>query len=110
VSIKNGYGRAVTVELDISNSGQRLGEEVVQVYLGLPATQAVPQPTKQLKGFAKVSLGPGQTRRVRVNLDGRALAYWNADLHDWSVLPGTYRVLVGSSSRDIRLQGSFVVR
>ena len=109
-AVKKGNGRAVTVELDVTNSGRRPGEEVVQVYLGLPATQAVPQPTKQLKGFAKVSLGPGQTRRVRVNLDGRALAYWNADLHDWSVLPGTYRVLVGSSSRDIRLQGSFVVR
>ncbi len=96
------------VDLDVTNSGTRAGGEVVQLYLGLPST-SVPEPPRQLKGFQKLFLQPGQSQHVRFLLQSGDLAYWNVQRHTWTVQPGSYQVMVGSSSRDIRLQGSLMI-
>jgi beta-glucosidase len=100
----------VVVEADVRNSGKVAGAEVVQFYLGLPGSSAVPQPPKQLKGFQKVSLKPGASAHVRFTVDARALSYWDVGSHAWKIAPGSYGVLVGSTSRDIRLEGVLQVR
>jgi beta-glucosidase len=91
----------VAVSFDITNSGTRAGAEVAQVYVGQPASTG--EPPKNLRGFAKVSLNPGQTQRVTVTLDARSFQYWNGG---WAGAGGTSQVFVGASSRDIRLTGS----
>jgi beta-glucosidase len=98
------------VDFDITNTGGRPGEDVAELYLGLPSTPEIPQPPRQLKHFVKIPLGPGQTAHIRLELDGRSLACWDEDLGKWAILPGTYTVMVGSSSRDLPLQKTFEVR
>jgi beta-glucosidase len=100
--------RTVDVDVEIQNTGSREGAEVIQLYLGFPETD-VPMPPKQLKGFAKVFLEPGQTERVTFRLDERALSYWDTGADAWAVQNGVYRIMVGSSSQDIRLWQSFAV-
>jgi beta-glucosidase len=100
----------VDVELTVANTGSRMGKEVVQLYLGLPATQDIPQPPLQLKHFAKIPLAPGDRARIRFELNGQSLACWDSNYYRWTILPGTYRVMIGSSSRDIRLAGTFTVQ
>jgi hypothetical protein len=77
------------------------------LYLGFPA--AAGEPPKLLKGFTKVSLQPGQTQQLSFNLDWEDLANWDPVARGWLVTPGVFQVLVGASSRDIRLMGSFTV-
>jgi beta-glucosidase len=101
---------SVTVDFDVTNTGHRAGAEVAQLYLGIPSSAAVPQPPKQLKGFDRVELRPGQTGHVSLTLDSGSISYWNVEKRDWAVMPGTYQVMVGSSSREIALSGSFSVR
>lgn len=105
----NGTG-AISVDLDVTNTGSRAGAEVAELYLGFPSTSDVPQPPKQLKGFERVELKPGQAGHVHLVLDRRSLSYWNTSKHDWTVMPGDYKVMVGASSRDMRLQGNFLVK
>ena len=88
-----------TVEADVTNTGDLAGAEVVQLYVGAVAAP-VPRPVKELKGFAKVRLAPGETQTVRFDLDDRAFASWSEQ--GWRVAPGEFEVLVGASSRDIR--------
>jgi len=109
LSLKDNSKQAVTVALDVTNTGKRAGKEVVELYLGIPSTSTVPQPPEQLKAFAKVALEPGETRHVVLKLDGHSMAYWDTASHGWTIIPGTYRVMVGSSSRNILLRGSFQV-
>jgi beta-glucosidase len=104
ISPNNTSDGRVTVSFDLTNAGQRAGAEVAQVYVA-DTHSAVPRPPKELKGFAKVHLEPGETRRVSVHLDRRSFAYYDVAAADWQVTPGSFRVLVGSSSRDIALQG-----
>jgi beta-glucosidase len=99
----SGTGARVTVT--VTNTGSRAGTAVPEVYLGLPSSAAVPQPPRQLKGFAKVALAPGQSARVSVGLVERAFAYWDVSSRSWRVAPGCYGVMVGSSSRDLPLHG-----
>jgi beta-glucosidase len=99
---------AITISFDLENTGSREGAEVAQVYLGA-ARASVPRPVKELKAFRKLMLKPGERTRVTVTLDRAALAFYDAARHDWVVEPGAFDVLVGSSSRDIRLRGSVVV-
>jgi beta-glucosidase len=91
----------VAVSFDVTNTGTRAGAEVAQVYVGQPATAG--EPPKNLRGFAKVALNPGQTQRVTVTLDARSFQAWN---NGWQTSAGTHQILVGASSRDIRLTGS----
>jgi beta-glucosidase len=104
ISPDNTSDGKVTVSFDVTNSGSRAGAEVAQVYVA-DSHSSVPRPPKELKGFAKVQLRPGETRRVSVELDRRAFAYYDVEGATWSVTPGTFRVLVGSSSRNIALRG-----
>jgi beta-glucosidase len=99
----------VTVEFNVTNSGKVAGAEVAQVYLGLPSQPLVPQPPRQLKGFHRVELEPGQKAHVTVLLDERSLSYWDTATHGWKVASGPYAVSVGGSSRDVRLSDSFTV-
>jgi beta-glucosidase len=110
VSFARGAGGAVSVDLDVTNAGPIAGGEVVQIYVGKPANVPVREPPKWLKGFEKVSLTRGETRHVRVQLGSRAFSFWDVTRHGWAIAPGTYHIFVGSSSRDIRLQGQVDVR
>jgi beta-glucosidase len=94
----------------VTNTGTRAGNQVVQVYLGKPATEAVPQPPRQLVGFANVALAPGETRRVNVPLTPRSFAHWDTDISRWVAPDGTYQVYAGASSRDLPLSAPVEVR
>lgn len=99
----------ITVSFDVKNTGSRAGAEVAQVYVGDPSA-AVPRPVKELKGFSRVELQPGEQRRVSVSLDRRSLAYWSTDTHGWKVDPGKFVVYVGNSSENVPLRKSFTVK
>ena len=108
LKIERGAGDRATVRVKITNSGARAGAEVVELYVGDPAAAA--EPPKQLKGFEKVMLQPGESKVVSMPLDRDKLSVWDEGTHGWKVVPGAYTVNVGSSSRDIRVKGSFTVR
>jgi beta-glucosidase len=101
---------ALTVEFDIANTGKRAGAEVAQVYVGLPSQPGVDQPPRQLKGFARVQVEPGQTAHAKVVLDARAFSYWDVESHGWKIAPGDYPISVGASSRDLRLKDTVTVQ
>ncbi len=93
-----------TVSIAVKNTGKRRGVAVPQLYLSLPSTHAVPEPPKALKGFKRIKLAPGKTKRVRFALNRRAFSYWDAGNDRWRVVPGCAKVLVGSSSRKTPLR------
>ena len=99
-------GRVVT--FDVKNTGKRAGKEVVQLYIGDPKC-SVDRPAKELKAFRKIELLPGQQQAVRFQLDDRALSFYDTATHRWVAEPGDFDVLVGSSSRDIRLKGTLTL-
>ena len=90
----------VTVSASVANTGQRAGAEVVQVYVG-DVEASVSRPLRELKGFAKVFLEPGETQRVSCQLDERAFAFWSARFQRWVVEPGEFMIAVGNSSRHL---------
>ncbi|WP_338673608.1 glycoside hydrolase family 3 C-terminal domain-containing protein [Streptomyces sp. SCSIO 30461] len=94
-----------TIRVNIRNNGNVTGKEVVQVYLGPAAQVTAPQAAKKLAGYTKVTLAPGQEKRVAVTIDARQLQYWNTARHAWQDARGARGVMVGSSSADIRLTG-----
>jgi beta-glucosidase len=98
------------VDFDVTNTGKREGAEVAQLYIGKPSSSAVPEPPKELAGFQKVDLQPGQTRHVHLTLDARSFSHWDSGTHSWKIGPGTYRIMIGASSRDIRLTSQVTVR
>lgn len=93
----------LTVSVDVTNIGDCIGKEVVQLYVE-NARGAVTRPEQELKGFEKVSLMPGETKTVTFTLEKRAFAYWNTSLSDWHVESGSYRIKIGGSSRDIAVE------
>jgi len=94
----------VTVGFDVSNTGARSGAEVAQVYVGDKHAK-VPRPVKELKGFARVELNPGETKHVQVTLDRRAFSYYDVKSHSWTVAPGDFEIYVARSSAEIELTG-----
>jgi len=98
----------VQVEFDLSNTGKRAGSEVAQVYVG-DSHSKEPRPAKELKGFAKVSLQPGENRHVTVVLNSRAFSYYDAAAKRWRIDPGDFDVLVGSASDHIDLHGKIAL-
>lgn len=92
----------LTVSIDVTNTGSRAGKEVVQLYVS-DRTGSVRRPVKELKGYEKISLEPGETKTVTMTLDRRSFAWYSTELHDWYAASGEYALLIGSSSRDIRL-------
>jgi beta-glucosidase len=99
-----GSDQAATVTFNVTNTGNREGAEVAEVYIGDPHA-TVPRPVKELKGFARVILKPGQTQKVTLGLDRRALSYYDANAKQWKAAPGEYEVMVGSSAEQIDLHG-----
>jgi len=89
----------LTVSVDVENVGARAGDEVVQLYIRDPVA-TMTRPVKELKGFQRVSLQPGQKRRVEFVLDREHLGFWNREMR-YVVEPGEFRVMVGSSSADV---------
>jgi len=101
-------GEKVKVSLTVKNTGKVAGKEVVQLYVGDPKS-SLPRPPKELKGFAKVALKPGQSETVTFTLDERSLAYYDPHMRAWVAEPGEFEVLAGASSRDIRLKAKFTL-
>ena len=97
------------VSFTVTNTGRRAGAEIAELYVG-EQNPAVPRPIKELKGFQKVFLQPGESRRVTLELDQRSFAYFNTGTEQWDALPDTYNILVGTSSRDLPLKGQFKLK
>ena len=90
------------VSFDITNTGSAAGKEIIKLYIR-DLTGSTNRPLKELKGFEKVSLEPGETKTVTIELDYRSFAWYSTNLGDWYAAGGSYEIQVGSSSRDIRL-------
>lgn len=104
-----GPGEEIAISVDVQNTGSRAGQEVVQLYIG-DRKSSLARPEKELKAFAKVALEPGETRTIAFSLNRDALSFYNPACGQWVVEPGEFEVLVGGSSRDIRLTGRFVLQ
>ena len=98
----------VAITCTVTNVGARSGDEVVQLYVR-DVLASVARPVMELRGFQRVSLKPGESREVTFSLGRDDLKMLDRDMR-WVVEPGTFRVLVGASSKDIRLRGEFSVR
>jgi beta-glucosidase len=98
----------VTVRIDVQNTGQRGGDEVVQLYVR-DVEASVKRPRKELRGFERISLKPGEKQTVSFPLPAEKLSFWDAKKKAFVVEPGAFEVLVGSSSEDIRAKGRFEV-
>jgi beta-glucosidase len=103
-------GGQVTVSVDVTNSGTRAGDEVVQLYVSYPTTAGVPRPIKQLRGFSRITLAAGAKQTVSLPLRSDQLAYWDATSKAFKVAPGTVHLMVGSTSVDIRSEGDLTVQ
>jgi len=97
----------VAITLNVTNTGKRAGAEVVQVYVAHPAANN--EPPHQLRAFAKVQLKPGETKPVTLILDARSFSIFDTTVHRWTVKPGTYEILAGTSSRDLPLHSTVTV-
>jgi beta-glucosidase len=98
--------KGLKITVPVTNTGSVAGAEIVQVYVSAPES-AVERPVKELKGFGKIFLEPGQTGDVTITLDKAAISYFDAAKHDWVAEKGTYKALVGASSADIRKEVEF---
>ena len=92
------------VSLVVRNTGKRAGSAVPQVYVGFPRKTG--EPVRQLKGFRKVRLAPGQSKRVTIRLAPRSFAHWSTRLDHWVVEAGSYKIFVGPDSRTFPLRGA----
>lgn len=102
-------GDGYEVSFTVKNAGKVAGSEIAQVYVH-DCECSLPRPEKELKGFEKVYLQPGESRRVSVRLDDEAFRLYDAFEHHFKVEPGDFDILVGASSRDIRLNGTVSVK
>lgn len=94
-----------TVSVTVTNTGDRTGYAVPELYLGLPSSTAVPEPPAQLAGFHKAELAPGQSQSVTIPIGARDLSYWDTASESWRIAPGCVQVMIGTSSRDLPLHG-----
>jgi len=99
-------GEPIEVAVTVTNTGDRAGKEVVQLYVHDRAS-TLARPPKELKGLKKVFLEPGESTVVNLVLDQRALSFYDPDREQWVAEPGEFEVLVGSSSRDVRARATF---
>jgi beta-glucosidase len=95
-------GSEVSVSFDVTNSGSVEGAEVAQLYVSDPSARAK-RPERELKGFEKVTLAPGETKHVTISLDARAFSYWDEAKHNWTIDPGKFVILAGDSSENTPL-------
>ena len=98
----------LTATLKVKNTGTVAGKEIIQFYVRAIESSAF-HPDKELKGFVKVALQPGEETEVTIELNQRAFSYYNTQINDWYVEAGAFEILVGASSRDIRLKTSLEV-
>lgn len=96
-------GEKLTAEVDIQNTGDRKGSEVVQLYVGYSGKSAVRRPPRELKNFTRIELAPGEEKTVSMELKERDFAFYSEKLGRFAVESGTYKIMIGSSSRDIHL-------
>lgn len=94
-----------TVSFSVENTGKMLGAEVAQLYIA-PKTNGTFRPAQELKGFVRITLAPNEKKRAEITLSDRSFALWSTKHNDWVVESGEYEILVGASSRDIRLHGT----
>jgi beta-glucosidase len=99
----------VTVTVDVRNTGALAGKEVVQLYIA-PHKGAIIRPVKELKGFRKIYLEPGETKTVSFTLDKRSFAYWNIEINDWHVESGQYEIVIGMNAHDVLMQKTIAVK
>ena len=102
-------GKEFIVNFDVKNTGKVAAAEVAQVYVGDDECRLV-RPAKELKGFGKVMLQPGESKTVSVRLDDEAFRFYDPMLRKWVVEPGMFTVHVGASSADIRLTEKLEVK
>lgn len=98
----------VNVSVEITNTGKLAGDEVVQLYVH-QVKSSVKRPVKELRGFQRISLKPGETKTATLALPANKLAFWDEKTHGFVVEPGAYEVMIGASSGDIRATGRVVV-
>ena len=98
----------LTATVTVKNTGSRAGKTVAQVYVGAAGGNVI-RPVRELKGFRKVALAPGESKEIAFQLDKRAFAVWNCEIHDWHVVTGEYVIAVGDSSANLPLQASVKV-
>lgn len=101
-------GKLLTAEVIVRNIGSRAGKEIVQLYVSGRKSSVI-RPLKELKGFEKVELKPGEAKKVMFRLDSRAFSYYCEEIGDWYAESGEYEIMVGASSADIRLKDSVYV-
>ncbi len=99
----------ITASVKITNTGSCYGGEVVQLYVG-DDVSTVERPVRELKGFEKVFIAPGKSRVVEFEIDRSALAYFDAEKHDWATEKGVFTAYVGASSRDLRSKAQFELK
>ena len=97
---------SVQVLFVVENNGPVDGSEVSQLYLSFP--ESAGEPVRQLKGFYKASLASGESATIKLELKPRDMSIWDTESHNWALVNGEFGVLVGSSSRDIRLSTTFI--
>ena len=105
---KSVFKPAFEVSFDIKNTGRFSGEEVAQLYVGSSGSR-IPRPQKELKGFVKIDLNPGERKRVFIKLDQRAFSYYDIHCGDWKAETGDREILVGRSSEEIELRGKITL-
>ena len=103
-----GSDGSVEVRVNVKNTGERAGEEVVQLYVHNNDKRMI-EPREQLQGFERISLKPGETKSVTFSLPVEQLAFWDTGKHDFVIHPGSFEVMVGAASDDVRQKGSFEV-
>jgi beta-glucosidase len=108
VPLPTGSAAAITITLEVTNTGAREGDEVVQLYTRQLVT-SVTTYEKNLRGFERIHLKPGERKTISFNLTRDDLALWNRQMH-FVVEPGKFKVMIGSGSEDIRLTGEFELR
>jgi beta-glucosidase len=101
-------GLEARVDFDVTNTGKVAGAEVAQLYVSDPSAKAE-RPERELKGFAKVQLTPGETKHVTINLDARAFSYWDESAHKWTIDPGKFVIRVGDSSENTPLSADITL-
>jgi beta-glucosidase len=101
-------GGSVTVSVDVENTGARAGDEVVQLYTHAVKSSVI-RPAKELRGFQRISLQPGESRSVTLEVPAAKLAFYDVSKHAFFVEPGRYQIMTGASSSDIRASGTVSV-
>lgn len=104
-----GQDDKITFTFTLKNTGKKAGAEVAQLYIS-DLKSSLPRPTKELKGFEKVFLNPGEEKEVSITVDKAALSFFDADKHAWVAEPGDFEALIGNSSDNIKTKVRFTLK